>query len=97
MDDKVTQVSARAVTQRYGPNSPELETMLSVAYGFNAKTAKQIIKEHEENPLMHSEDRYLKAVAFMAALTTKPTVVSTKPGWKRAPLTAQTQRLLGIQ
>ena len=79
-DQKLVKLGA---VEGYDLGSKELEALLAAGYGMDRKKAERIIKERAENPLLWPYAELEKAEAFMAALTTKPKVISTTPGWKR--------------
>ena len=68
---------------RIEPGTPEMEAFLGAGYGMSIKDAEQIIRERDENPLVHPYERYVDAKAFLQAYTATPEVISTTPGWKR--------------
>ena len=65
------------------PGSKEMEAYLSTGYGFDKEGAQIILDAYKANPLSVPYEKVEQARGFMAALTTKPTAVSTKPAWKR--------------
>jgi len=69
---------------KYEVGSPELEAFLQAGYGdMSREKAETIIKERKANPASWPYEQYERAQAFLAALLTAPTVVSSTPGWKR--------------
>lgn len=66
--------------------SAEHQTLVEAGYQMTVGEAKQIIKERETNPALHSHEDVKKAKAMLAAI--KPTKKqlepsSDRPGWKR--------------
>jgi len=68
----------------YPPNSPELESLLSVGYGgMTRKMAEAIVEERKKNPHLVSMEKYEQAMIFLETLAATPQVISKDPGWKR--------------
>lgn len=63
--------------------SPEKEALLIAGYGMTIATARQIIKEREANPQLHSYEMYLKAKALIENFEMTPKPTSTRKGWTR--------------
>ena len=61
----------------------EMEAYLSTGYGFDQEGAQLILDAYKANPLSVPYEKVEQARDYMAALTTKPIAISTKPGWKR--------------
>ena len=57
------------------PGTPEMEALIASGYGIDLAQAKDIITSREKNPAMVSYEEYRNAKAFMAAYTTKSTVI----------------------
>ena len=71
------------------PNTPEMEALLRPAYQMTAKEARRLIKIHEADHSQVPWDVYQKALAFMAAYSTKAVVnakLAEKEGWRRRPV-----------
>jgi len=64
------------------PGSKEHEALLHAGYGMDKAKAQTIIKERKADSASWPYTMLEKAEAFMAALTTKPTVISTRPAWQ---------------
>ena len=62
--------------------SKEHETLLSTGYGMDKAQAEAIIKERAEKPERWPYEMLVKAKAFLEALKTKTTVISTRPAWR---------------
>lgn len=62
--------------------SKEHEALLSAGYKMDKAKAQTIIKERKANSASWPYEMLEKAEAFMEALTTKPTVISTRPAWQ---------------
>jgi len=76
-------MAPRSKMSKYPPGSEALKSLIVSAYGMDFEQAETILKERPENPALWPYEEYQKAKAMMAALHTKPQVVSDKPGWKR--------------
>ena len=70
--------------QHYAPESTELEALLASGYGgMTRRKAETIIAERKTNPASWPYEQYEAAEAFLAALKSKPSVISKREGWKR--------------
>ena len=70
--------------QHFAPESTELEALLASGYGgMTRRKAETIIAERKTNPAMWPYEQYEAAEAFLAALKSKPSVISKREGWKR--------------
>lgn len=67
----------------FPPNSVALESLLAAGYGMDKAQAEKIIAERAQNPALWPYEVYKKAMAFLEALSSRPAVVATNPGWKR--------------
>ena len=66
------------------PNTPEMEAFLGIGYsGMTVKDAKDIIEARKKDSAAYPFEMEQKARAFLAAYSTGPTVVSTRPMFKR--------------
>lgn len=65
--------------------SPEHALLLRSGYRLTAAEAEMMVKQRESNPVSIPWQQYQDAKAMLAALATKPEVVSDRPAWKRSP------------
>jgi len=67
------------------PGTQEMELLLQAGYDMTIDEAKQILREYKENILAHDRQTVKNAKAVLAAFTSKASVTSTTPAWKRGP------------
>lgn len=58
------------------------EALLASGYHMTREEAETIIKERAEKPELWPYEMLVKAKAFLAALATEPTVISTRKPWR---------------
>ncbi len=78
----MAQKVAEKKLQKFEPGSEELEAFLGSAYGMDKEQAEVILTAYKANPLSVTPQERKNARAFLAALKTKPIVISKKPAWK---------------
>lgn len=82
-----SQEKIRALEERQPhvkPKTKEMEALLMTGYNMTIATAKRIIKERDENPLMWPLERYEAAKAMLTAYEATPEVISKRAGWQRS-------------
>jgi hypothetical protein len=71
---------------KYG--SAEHKTLIESGYGMTAEQAETIIKERKADPRSWPYEKLEQAQSMLAAIKTKPRVVSTTKAWQRRIMTA---------
>lgn len=64
------------------PGTPEMESLLASAYGFDVEEAKLLIEQYEKKPEAVPFEVMRKAKAMLAAYEAEPQVISTKQPWQ---------------
>jgi len=80
MTDHIKQLEDAQPKVKHG--SKDHENLLASGYQMTREEADTIIKERAERPELWPYEMLVKAKAFLEALKTKPTVISTRQPWR---------------